>query len=382
MILEWLAITTLALASIPAIMALVNLTFYRPPRSVPGERSPVSVLIPARDEEASIEACVEAALASEGVELEVVVLDDHSRDATPEIVRALAERDSRVRLISAPPLPAGWCGKQHACHRLSEAAAHPVLAFVDADVRLAPEGLKRLLGFLERSRAGLISGIPRQRTDTMMEKLVVPLIHFILLGFLPFAGMRWSRLPAFAAGCGQLFVAHRNAYKKAGGHASIRSSRHDGVTLPRAFRHVGEGTDLCDATGVAECRMYRSAGEVWRGFAKNADEGMATPAAIGPWTLLLGGGQVLPPVLLVIALLAGSSAAAVWAGIACLLAWSTRALMSARFRQSWLGAALHPAGVAVVLAIQWFALFTALRGRQVEWKGRVSVNTPARGSEA
>ena len=167
-----------------------------------------------------------------------------------------------------------------------------------------------------------------------------------VLGFLPFAGMRFSRSPAFAAGCGQLFVARRTAYRRMGGHAAIRSSRHDGVTLPRAFRRAGYSTDLCDATGVAECRMYRSAGEVWRGFAKNAGEGMASPAAIGPWTLLLAGGQVLPPVLLAVALLAGQTTAAAWAAGACLLAWGTRTLLAARFGQSWLGAALHPAGVA------------------------------------
>ena len=378
MSLETLALAALVLASVPASMALLNLAFYRPPKRSPAPQ-PVSVLIPARDEQRSIGGCLEAVLASEGVDLEVVVLDDHSRDATAEIVLRLAERDSRVRLLPAPPLPDGWCGKQHACHQLSRAGRHPVLVFLDADVELAPSGLRRMLGFLESSGADLVSGIPRQRTGSLMEKLVVPLIHFILLGFLPFPGMRFSRSPAFAAGCGQLFVARREAYRRAGGHAAIRSSRHDGVTLPRAFRRAGLTTDLCDATTVAGCRMYRSALEVWRGFAKNADEGMASPAAIVPWTLLLFGGQVLPVVLLAAAIAAGSPAAATWAGTGCVFAWGTRAFLTARFRQSWLGAALHPAGVLAVLAIQWYALVQALRGRQVEWKGRRAGGTPAPG---
>lgn len=372
MILELLALAALVLASIPAAMTVINLAFYRVPRKTGGTGRPaVSVLIPARDEQRSIGACIEAALASEGVDLEVVVMDDHSRDATPEIVRALAERDPRLRLETAPTLPAGWNGKQHACAALARAASHPTLAFVDADVRLAPDGLRRMVAHLEDRGADLVSGIPEQRTETLAEKLVVPLIHFVLLGFLPMPGMRWSKRPAFAAGCGQLFVARREAYRTVGGHAAIRDSRHDGLALPRAFRRAGFATDLADATPVATCRMYRNAREVFDGFAKNATEGMATPAAIGPWTLLLLGGQTLPPILLAVAGLAGTPMALGAAAGATALAFGTRLLLTARFRQSWLGAALHPLGVAAVVAIQWTAWWRERRGLAVAWKGRV-----------
>ncbi len=374
MSLEFFALVVAILASVPATMVLINLTLYRTPKPFAGELPAVSVLIPARDEEQSIRACIDAALASRGVDLEVVVMDDQSRDRTAEVVAEIAARDSRLRLLTAPPLPADWCGKQHACHALSQAAVHPVLTFIDADVRLAPDGLSRMLGFLKRSRAGLVSGIPHQQTQTWGEKLVVPLIHFVLLGFLPMPGMRWSRHPAFAAGCGQLFVADRDAYRAAGGHAAIRGSRHDGLTLPRAFRQAGLRTDLCDATAIAECRMYRDAGEVWRGFAKNADEGMATSAAIGPWTLLLAGGQVLPPFVLIVAMFITDASAVNIAALACGFAWGTRFLLSVWFRQSWQGALLHPLGVFTVLAIQWYAWWQTFRGRQLMWKGRAQVD--------
>ena len=96
--------------------------------------------------------------------------------------------------------------------------------------------------------------------------------------------MRRSRHPAYGAGCGQLFLARREAYETAGGHAAIRATLHDGVKLPRAFRAAGLRTDLFDATDVASCRMYRNAGEVWRGLAKNATEGLAAPGKIVPAT--------------------------------------------------------------------------------------------------
>lgn len=372
-----LAAAGAALALIPAALYLVNLTAYRPPRRGATPPPAVSVLIPARDEERSIAGAVESVLASRGVDLEVVVLDDGSSDRTAEIVRTLARRDRRVRLESGSGLPAGWCGKQHACSVLARRARHEVLVFLDADVRLAPDGLARVLGFLETSGADLVSGFPRQETGTWLERAVIPLIHFVLLGFLPMWRMRASRRPAYGAGCGQLFVARRRAYEAVGGHGAIRASLHDGVTLPRAFRHAGLRTDLFDATGVAVCRMYRDAGEVWRGLAKNATEGLAAPAAIVPWTLLLGLGQVLPSLLLVAlsvaTLLTGAAPGGeVWLltllGVAA--SYGPRLDAAARFRQSWRGALVHPVGVALLLAIQWYALGRRLLGRPAAWKGR------------
>ena len=232
------------------------------------------------------------------MEIEVIVLDDHSADRTAAIVREIAARDPRVRLETAPPLPAGWNGKVHACSVLAGLARHPLLLFVDADVRLAPDGAARAAAFLAASGADLASGVPRQETVTFLERLLIPLIHFVLLGFLPMARMRRSLHPAYGVGCGQLFLARREAYEKAGGHAAIRASIHDGVDLPRAFRRAGLATDLFDATDIASCRMYRDAGEVWRGLGKNATQGLAAPGKIVPATVLLLAGQVMPPVLL------------------------------------------------------------------------------------
>ena len=145
--------------------------------------------------------------------------------------------------------------------------------------------------------------------------------------------MRASRDPAFAAGCGQLFLARRARYEQIGGHAAVRTSLHDGLTLPRAFRQAGLSTDLCDATDVASCRMYRSAREVWFGLAKNATEGLASPRLIGPATLFLLGGQVLPLVLLVVAGVTLDAVAAVPAALGTILLYYPRVAGISRFRQ-------------------------------------------------
>jgi glycosyltransferase involved in cell wall biosynthesis len=313
----------------------------------------ISVLIPARNEEASIAACVEAVLASGGVELEVIVLDDHSDDATAEIVRELAWKDRRLRLEAAPPLPPGWCGKQHACFALAKLARFPVLSFIDADVRLAPDALERMAAFLRESKAGLVSGFPRQQTGSFLEKLLVPLINWVLLSYLPIGAMRRSRWAAFGAGCGQWFMTTREAYDRAGGHESIKGSMHDGITLPRAYRRAGIDTDLCDATDLATCRMYRSSVAVWNGLAKNAHEGMGSVASIVPWTFLLLSGSLAIP----------SRWHAAW-----------------RFGDSRLGAVMHPLGVLLLIAIQWYALFRRVIGRPIGWKGRQSPGPPATGA--
>ncbi|VTS05019.1 glycosyltransferase [Tuwongella immobilis] len=359
-------------AALPAIMYLLNFLFYRRPRDLPQMPTPaISVLIPARNEERSIGPALEAALASTGVDLEVIVLDDHSEDGTAAIVERFAERDSRVKLRHSPPLPAGWCGKQHACFQLSQHASKPLLVFVDADVRLAPDGLRRLAAFQHRTQAGLVSGIPRQETGSLLERLVLPLIHFLLLGFLPMIGMKISRMAGFGAGCGQLFLTTREAYDTVGGHVAVRMSLHDGITLPRAYRKAGIMTDICDATPLATCRMYRNAKELWFGLAKNAREGLAAPKQIGFWTVLLTIGQIVPWLLLPIAALLGSDFEVIRnLALAAGFGLAIRLQAAYRFQQSWLGALLHPLGVACLLAIQWFATIRAWRGNPVGWKGR------------
>jgi hypothetical protein len=365
-----LAIASLVLAAIPCRLFLSNLLVYRPLANRKQKTSPpVSVLIPARNEEHNIGRTLEAALANGGLEFEVVVLDDHSTDETAEVVARFAARDSRVRLEFAPPLPVGWCGKQHACHVLARLARNPLLVFIDADVRLAPDALARMAEFMQRSEAALASGVPRQELGSFGERLLIPQIHFILLGFLPMHAMRRTKHPAFSAGCGQLFIAQRDAYERTGGHAAIPNTLHDGLKLPRLFRRRGFRTELFDATDLAACRMYHTNGETWRGLDKNATEGLAAPATILPMTVLLLGGQVLPFILIAFAAKL-SLVGFCFTLIACCLAYLPRLLAVRKFHQPIGGALLHPLGVVVLLAIQWFALIRQLAGKPSVWKGR------------
>jgi cellulose synthase/poly-beta-1,6-N-acetylglucosamine synthase-like glycosyltransferase len=367
-VLAWCAF---AFAVLPATLFVWNLFLYRSPEKTAIGDS-VSILIPARDEEQSIEACVRSALASTGLELEVIVLDDHSRDKTGEVVSRIAVEDRRLRLVSGPPLPDGWCGKQFACSVLGGLASKPVLCFLDADVRLTPDGLARMVAAMRNGRSALISGFPWQETRTPLEQMLIPLMHFLLLGYLPISRMRRRLDASLGAGCGQIFVADRLSYLKAGGHAALRSSRHDGLMLPRAFRHAGLMTDLCDATDVASCRMYSNAHEVVGGLLKNATEGLASAGRIVPFSILLLVGQVTPLVLLLVE----PSRIRDLAVASTVLAYLPRFIAAHRFRQPLLGALLHPVSILLLLGIQWLAFLRAAFGFRSMWKGRLSTRLP------
>ncbi len=196
------------------------------------------------------------------------------------------------------------------------------------------------------------------------------MMHFVLLGYLPLERMRASSDPAFAAGCGQLFLADRAAYLEVGGHREISSSRHDGIQLPRVFRRMGYKTDVFDASSIARVRMYRTWGEVVRGLQKNATEGIANRKLILIFTILLGGAAILPTIVIVLSIVFGGTISLAIGSIGLFISLIPRALCALRFRQSWLGVVLHPVAVAWFLVLQWKAFANSLVGKKVAWRGR------------
>jgi len=370
-VLSVIAIAACVFAAIPAGLTWQNLKIFR--TSPKAESSgPVSVLVPARNEEHVLDGFIRNVLASRDVELELVVLDDASTDTTAQIISQWNDRDPRVRLVRGKKLPQGWCGKQHACYQLAEQARFDTFLFLDADVTVQPDAIARSVAFLNQSQVDLGSGFPHQETPTTAGWLLLPLIHFVLLGYLPLSRSRLSNDPSLAAGCGQLFVTTRSAYDKAGGHAAIKSSLHDGIMLPRAFRKAGLQTDIFDASTIASCRMYETNRDVLQGITKNATEGIGAPKTIVPFTLLLGGGEIAPA-LLVAYIFIGTSHSwivitAIFSGL--ILSYFPRLITLNRFRQSAGSVFFHPLAVGVFLAVQWFALGRSLLGIKTSWKGR------------
>ncbi|MEO1992445.1 MAG: glycosyltransferase family 2 protein [Pirellulales bacterium] len=358
---------------IPASLTLMNMReFHRSPTQSPTQA--VSVLVPARNEADAIRRLITDVFANHGVQLELLILDDESTDGTGDLVATIAKDEPRLQLLRGTPLPDGWCGKQFACATLAEHANNEILLFVDVDVSLAPDAIKRSLAYLDVSGADLVSGFPKQITHSFLEWLLIPLIHYLLLGYLPIRRSRLTGDIGMAAGCGQWFLTHRTSYFAAGGHEAIKASLHDGIMLPRAYRRAGLTTDIFDASDIASCRMYSRSIDVFFGLAKNATEGIGNPQTILPFTVLLAGGSILPIVLVATGFLEGWNAWSAWtlalAVVAAVLAYLPRCLNALRFQESMLSVVAHPFGVMVFLGIQWFAFIRRFLGYHTSWRGR------------
>ena len=407
----WTALAAFGLLSslIPLLVTLRNLPLYRGasgtgrgsaratlrPGAGPGHGMTgvagahgivVTVCIPARNEAANIEACVRSALACGGAEVEVCVYDDQSTDGTADILRRLAAEDSRVRVVPTHPLPEGWNGKMWGCDRMGRAARGTWVLFTDADVRLAPQCLRASVAAAQSLGCELLSTVPRQVTGSWPEDAVVPLIHYVLLGYLPMGRMRATLDPAASAGIGQFLFVRREAWLAIDGYMRFPGTMHDGIRMPREFRRSGMRTDLFDGTALAEVRMYRGLAQVWRGFAKNAYEGLGSPWLLLLVTALHVLGQVAAWAILAAAIAAAAMGLSVPAVPAALSAAALvgqlvhRIILRRAFGHSWRAVLLHPVGLAMLTAIQWHSLWLSVRGQR-EWRGRVS-GLPAQGSSA
>lgn len=371
--LEILLFVGAAGALVTLAMSVANLLLLKRtnPRAAVRPDVTVSVCIPARNEAANIADCVRAVLASDHPQVEVLVYDDESTDGTGDIVAALVREDARCRSVPARALPAGWVGKQHACWQLARDARGDWLLFLDADVRLRPDAMRRALDYVLRTGASLVSTFPRQVTQTWGECLLVPTMFFVLLSYLPFVLMRLTRMQSASAGCGQFLLARAADYNETGGHAAFRTTMHDGIRMPRVFRAHGFRTDLFDGTDLGFVRMYRGFGTAWRGFVKNAYEGLGSMGALIGLSIFHVIAHVLPWVLMPVMLIAGDALATAGATVAVGAAATQRLLLAHRFRHSATLALVHPFTIVLMIALQW-ASWRADRTGVRGWKGRVA----------
>jgi chlorobactene glucosyltransferase len=364
---------------------LANLLHFDGLRPVhPPEDGPmVSVLIPARNEAHNIEACLRSLLLQDYPHYELIVLDDHSTDATAEIAsRLIAQmRNPRAtaRLIRGEALPEGWVGKNWACHQLSQAAAGEYLLFIDADTIHAQGTISAAVDYATRNRASLVSAWPQMLTGTLGEKLIVPVILLMGAGFCPIWLQRlWQRNPRMidqrvtrhiAAANGQFMLFHREAYERIGGHEAIRHHVVEDVTLGREVSsRMSEGLRLfnCDALHFSTVRMYRSFGETWEGFTKNMRSVFETPGLFW-FAAVMETLCLFAPCLFVFMIHSPA-----WKLIVTQVAiiYLIRFLLAWRFRTSFLGALLHPIGVFLMFLIGLNSWRRSV-GEGVTWKGRL-----------
>lgn len=371
-VLLYSALTTFFLL-IFLITTLVNLPLFpklRPPLTPTKESTAVSILIPARNEAAVIGQTIELILAQTVPDFELLLLDDGSTDGTADLARQAAAKDDRLRILTGQPLPAGWLGKNWACHQLSQAAQGKHLLFIDADVRWSPPALAALLHLQHSTQADLLTIWPSQITESWAERLVVPLMKFAILSYLPIIGVHHTPWSIFAAANGQCLLFTRQAYEQIGGHAAVRNQIVEDVQLARHIKQNRLRLRMADGNQIIACRMYDSWAAVRSGFGKNILAGHANSVPflllstlahwsmfVWPWLWLLLGGGWLALGMIALGLL-------------------NRLLIGLFVSRGWMAlleAFLMPLSVILMTRIAWQSLRWHF-GEGPQWKGRIAQN--------
>lgn len=331
----------------------------RMPRATPL----VSVIIPARDEEREIGRTVRALLAQTYPNLEVIVLNDRSTDATGAILAAID--DPRLIVLTGEEPPAGWLGKPWALAQASRRARGELLLFVDADVHYEPGAVAAAVAQIEESGVAMISLFPRFVMHGFWEHVLIPQLPVVAFLFLPLWLGNRTRIAMFGAGGGPGNLVRRQVYDSLGGHEPLKDAVVDDVGLARLVRRGGHRSEFIRADDFVSVRMYHGLREVIEGFTKNSfavmNRSYVIAAIVCAATFVFHG---LPYLLA----LTGNVLA-----IVTVLAISLARLLlflSLRYRidNALLG---HP---LMMLGWGWILLrslwFTGIR-RQVRWRGRI-----------
>ncbi len=375
MTLVWLFVLC-ALVVIALISIMNTLTFPRLRPASPARMPRVSILIPARNEADVIGETMGRHLKQDYPHYEIIVLDDNSTDGTREGAYEAAAGDPRMRVMVGDPLPEGWVGKNWACNQLARHAEGEILVFTDADVRWAPGALSAVVDLMESTGADTFTTWPTQETCTWGERLVVPMMMFAILGYLPEICVRYIPWPAFAAANGQCLAFRRQAYRQVGGHTSVRSNIVEDVGLARETKRQGMRLVMSTGNRLIDTRMYHGWPEVRDGFAKNILAGhggrpvLLSLSALFHWLLFL-----LP--WLWLALGGAIQLGPGWPWFPLILVGlgvGVRALTAAVTHQRVGDALLLPLSTVLMSIIAARSLWWHFRHGGPQWKGRTVVH--------
>jgi len=337
----------------------------------------VSVIVPARNESRNIERCVRSVLSTTYPNMEVIVVDDHSTDDTGTIARRVAATDARLRVVSAPDLPAGWFGKQWACATGAREAHGSLLCFTDADTTHASYLLPRTVNALRERRADLLTVAGNQEMHGFWERIIQPQL-FALLS-VRYGGTEHvsrAKRPTDAIANGQYILLRRATYDAMRGHELVRDLVAEDMAMAQEWVRAGRRIALLNAVDQMSTHMYSGYRELVKGWRKNIYAGGRHAAlggrvgrAIYPIVLPVIPLFALAPtiVLLLCALGVLGGAWLLWSSVVFVATCVYWGLLYVWLRQPAWYALLHPLGAGALFII---AVGAVRRGRRVEWKSR------------
>lgn len=340
----------------------------------------VSICIPARNEESVIERCVQSALNQDYPNFEVLVLNDNSTDRTTEILDSLSKENKKLNQLKGKEKPNDWLGKPWACQQLGETAVGDYLIFIDADVWLEQNTLKKAVSQLQRYDS--ITVWPEQKLYSFWEKMTVPLIYFALLSLLPTLYVRqypkWLPIslkpkvgPLFAAACGQFIAFRRETYFEIGAHASVKNDIVEDVELAKNIKKKGFSLSMFHGVNEVYCRMYTSHNEIWNGLRKNFFVGFGKNV---PFFLLMATIHiivfVLPIFILVQGVIYSNTYLTYYSILVLCIILFQRILFNSWLKFPTSSSFLHPFSVIWYQILGIRCLIDHFSGQKVSWKGR------------
>ena len=263
----------------------------------------VSVVVPTLNEAHRVEPCLRGLCAQGAAVREILVVDSHSTDGTQAVVEAIAQQESRIRLISDDPLPSGWVGRPWALHT-GFLHSHPHsdwILGIDADTRPQPGLINSLLHEAHRHRYDMVSLSPKFILKSAGEWWLQPAMLMTLIYRFDSAGVQKPATERAMAN-GQCFLARRSVLQKLDGYRCAASSFCDDVTLVREAARQGFQVGFLDGAEVISVRMYEGIVETWRGWGRSLDlKDSISRAQLGSDLWLLLSTQALPiPLLLIV----------------------------------------------------------------------------------
>lgn len=321
----------------------------------------VSILIPVRDEQDNIIDLLKSIRKQDYQDYEVIILDDSSTDDTLKKCADFCLADNRFKVIKGLDLFDGWLGKNYACHQLAKQAGGQYLMFVDADEQIFDGLINSAIHRMKANNLSLLSLFTNQVMLTLGEKLVVPLMHFILLNLLPIRLVALVKNASVAAASGQFMFFNADDYHKNNWHQMVKDKVVEDVEIMRQVKTKKLNGETLLANGMISCRMYTSFEECLDGFSKNflAAFNYSIPGFLIFITLLIGG-----PMLVIIT--TNLSLISFTIGLIVL----TRIMISLSAGQSALyNVILHPLQMLSLVVISYLAIQKYLTKTNI-WKGR------------
>jgi chlorobactene glucosyltransferase len=321
----------------------------------------VSVLIPARNEEKNIGKLLLALQKQDYPKLEVIVCNDHSTDQTEEILNRFAVEDPCFKWFLGAELPADWLGKNFACHQLAQKASGEIYLFLDADVELSPDAIRKAVAFFQQKKLALLSVFPQQKMQSLAEGTTVPVMNWILQSLLPMILVQKIRLASLSAANGQFMLFDAKEYQKFRWHECVKRENVEDIRIARLVKTSGLKMAVLLGNRDVYCRMYSRFDEAVAGFSRNIHEYFGGSRAVMFlfWFIVCFGPFIVFFVIeewffsLFVPLVAVNRMAVAWAG-----------------RQNvFASAVLHPLQMLGYTAIVFTNLFRRMK-KETEWKGR------------